>query len=170
MAVSNTWFMNSLLISPLTTVLFLVCMCKNRQVNQSWFVLGLMNTQFCWSTNDFSFVIQMSEKSQFWLFYSSDCSTFLWSTCIQAGWWILHREKKSCTSIESCQRILYCKILDCSPRGISMLLLTHVLGRFSLYTMFLLKEVKLCQIHFPRIVNFWTKFSIQRTVNSFDSL
>ena len=58
--------------------------------------------------------------------HSSDCSTFLWSTCIQAGWYISHREKKSCTSIESCQRILYFKIVHCRLRGISMPLLTHV--------------------------------------------
>ena len=56
----------------------------------------------------------------------SDCSTILQSTCIQAGWWILHWEKKSSTSIGNYQRILYCKILHCKPRGISMPLLTHV--------------------------------------------
>ena len=62
--------------------------------------------------------------------HSSDCSTFLRSTCIKAGWQILHRERISCTSIESCQRILYFKILHCRLRGISMPLLTHVLYNF----------------------------------------
>ena len=42
----------------------------------------------------------------------------------------LHREKKSCSSIGSCRRILYCKILHCMLIGISMPLLTHVLGKF----------------------------------------
>ena len=62
-----------------------------------------------------------------YIFYSP---RFLWSTCIQAGSWILHREKKSCSSIGSCQRILYRKILHCMLIGISMPLLTHVLRQF----------------------------------------
>ena len=74
-------------------------------------------------------------ESVFFQFYGVDQKSliydsfrFLWSTCIQAGWWILQREKKSFTSIESCQRILYCNILHCRLRGISMPLLTHVDG------------------------------------------
>ena len=57
----------------------------------------------------------------------SDSLRFLWwSTYIQAGWQILHREKISFTSIGSCQRILNCKNLHCRLIGILMLLLTHV--------------------------------------------
>ena len=58
--------------------------------------------------------------------FISGSPKFLWSCCSQAEWGILHREKKSCTSIGSCQRILYSKILHCRLRGISMPLLTHV--------------------------------------------
>ena len=72
-------------------------------------------------------------KARFFQFYDmglkrfiSGSPKFLWSCCSQAGWGILHREKKYCTSIGSCQRILYSKILHCRLRGISMPLLTHV--------------------------------------------
>ena len=61
--------------------------------------------------------------------FISDSPRFLWSSCSQVGWGILHREKKSCTSIGSCQRILYSKILHWRLRGISMPLLTHVLSQ-----------------------------------------
>ena len=58
---------------------FLVFLSKKRQLNQSWFVLGSMNTlkgnlsknYFSSEGVHYSFVIERSEKSQLWLFYIS---------------------------------------------------------------------------------------------------
>ena len=127
MAVFNTWFMQYLLILSLTTVIWSLYDQK-RQLIKFWFVLGSRNILkeifeewlHLWRRL-FQIFWQRSLKS-----HSSDCSTFLQSTCIPAGWWILHGKKRSSTSIGNCQRILHCNILHRRLRGILMRLLTHV--------------------------------------------
>ena len=56
----------------------------------------------------------------------SDGLNFLWSSCSQAGCWILHREKKSQNFIGYYPRKVYWKILHCKLWWISRNALTHV--------------------------------------------
>ena len=77
---------NSLLISSLKTF-FLNCMSKTRQLNQSWFVFGSMNTlkEICQRmtspmTACFPVFLYRGLKG-----HCSDCSTHLRSNCVQVG-------------------------------------------------------------------------------------
>ena len=56
----------------------------------------------------------------------SDGLNFLWSSCSQAGCWILHRENKSQNFIGYYPRKVYWKILHCKLWWISRNALTHV--------------------------------------------
>ena len=65
---------------------------------------------------------------------------FLWSSCSQAGSWILHNEKESQNFIGYCLKKVYWKILHCKLWWISRNALTHVL-KFSSQTKLLLSEL-----------------------------
>ena len=101
---------------------------QKRQLNQCWYLLGSMNTlkEICQRMTSslkacFPVLWYRGLKS-----HSSECSSCLRSTCVQVGWWILQRKNKSSTSLGSCKRTVYYKVLHCGLRGILMSLLTHV--------------------------------------------